>query len=195
MKEPRRCRVSQKFSLALGIDRLYLWIRFFQMKRRIIMKYDHVADHILEMCEKIRSQYFPHLVNAKILFLVNKNKMVRKGNIVLGKMVKPSALVKFLSRNEAPEDGYDYIMLLDSKLLAHCEETDIERVLRHELRHTYFDSDSINNPYKLVDHDFSDFYDEVELNKDDPTWVKRISQTVSLMYDQEKDQKAAGPGL
>jgi len=159
------------------------------------MKYDHVSDHILEMCEKIRSQHFPYLVNAKILFLVNKNKMVRKGNTVLGKMVKPSALVKFLSRNEAPEDGYDYIMLLDSKLLGHCEDTDIERVIRHELRHTFFDSDSITNPYKLVDHDFSDFYDEVELNKDDPTWVKRVSQTVSLMYDQEKDQKAAGPGL
>ncbi len=159
------------------------------------MKYDHVPDHILEMCEKIRSQHFPYLVNAKILFLVNKNKMVRKGNTVLGKMVKPSALIKFLSRNEAPEDGYDYIMLLDSKLLGHCEDTDIERVIRHELRHTFFDSDSINNPYKLVDHDFSDFYDEVDLNKDDPTWVKRVSQTVSLMYDQEKDQKAAGPGL
>ncbi len=153
------------------------------------MKYEHVPDHILGMYERIRSQYFPHLGNAKILFLLNKKKMVRRGNITLGKMVKPSALVKFLSKNDAPEDGYDYIMLLDSKLIAHCEDTDIERVLRHELRHAFFDSDSITNPYKLVDHDFSDFYDEVDLNKDDPAWAKRVSQTVSLMYDQEKDQK------
>jgi hypothetical protein len=159
------------------------------------MKYDHVPDYIIEMYELIRAQHFPHLVNAKILFLTTKNKMTRKGNIVLGKMVKPSPLVKFLSKNEAPEDGYDYIMLLDSKLLAHCEEKDIVRVLRHELRHTFFDSDSINNPYKLVDHDFSDFYDEVDLNKDDPTWAKRVAHTVSLMYDQEKDQKAAGTGF
>jgi hypothetical protein len=153
------------------------------------MKFDHVPEYVLEMYDKIRSNYFPSLANAKILFLVNKKKMVRKGNITLGKIVKPSALVKFLSKNEAPEDGYDYIMLLDSKLIAHCDERDIEKVLRHELRHTFFDSDSINNPYKLVDHDFSDFYAEVELNKEDPTWAQRVSQTVSLMHDQEKDQK------
>ena len=115
--------------------------------------------------------------------------MVNKGNITLSKIVKPSELVKFLSKDEAPEYGYDYIILLDQKLISHCDDTDIKRVLRHELRHTFFDSDSLKNPYKLVDHDFSDFYDEVELNKDDPTWAKRVSQTVSLMYDQEKDEK------
>ena len=153
------------------------------------MKYEHVPEHILEMYEKIRSQHFPHLVNAKILFLINKKKMVHKGNIALGKMVKPSELVKFLSKNEAPEYGYDYIMLLDQKLIAHCDDIDIKRVLRHELRHTFFDSDSIRSPYKLIDHDFSDFYAEVDLNQDDPTWTKRVSQTVSLMYDQEKDEK------
>jgi Putative phage metallopeptidase len=153
------------------------------------MKYDHVPEYILEMYEKIRSQYFPHLANAKILFLVNKKKMVSKGAISLAKIVKPNELVKFLSKNEAPEYGYDYIILLDNKFLSHCEDIDIKRVLRHELRHTFFDSDSLTNPYKLVDHDFSDFYDEVELNKDDPTWAKRVSQTVSLMYDQEKDEK------
>ena len=115
--------------------------------------------------------------------------MISKGTISLAKTVKPNELVKFLSKNEAPEDGYDYIILLDDKFISHCEDTDIKRVLRHELRHTFFDSDSLTNPYKLVDHDFSDFYDEVEFNKDDPTWAKRVSQTVSLMYDQEKDEK------
>ena len=155
------------------------------------MKYEHVPEYIDKIYEQLKGQHFPHLVNAKILFLVNKKKMVQKGNIALGKIMKPSELIRFLSKDEAPEDGYDYIMLLDGKLLAHCEEADIERVLRHELRHTFFDSDSSTNPYKLVDHDFSDFYAEVELNKDDPTWAQRVSQSVSLMYDQEKDQKNA----
>ncbi len=152
------------------------------------MKYEDVPEMIYEMYERLKGQYFPQLANAKILFLINNKKMMKRGSIVLGKMVKPSDLVKYLSRNEAPEDGYDYIMLLDSRLIKHCEESDIERVVRHELRHTFFDSDS-KNPYKLVDHDFSDFYDEVELNKDDPTWAKRVSQTVSLIYHQEKDEK------
>ncbi len=153
------------------------------------MKYEHVSDHVIALYEKIKTQHFPHLTNAKILFLNNKKKMMHRGNIALGKIMKPSDLVKFLSREEAPEDGYDYIMLLDSKMLQHCNDDDIERVLRHELRHTFFDSDSSKNPYKLIDHDFSDFYAEVELNKDDPTWAQRVSQTVSLIYDQEKDEK------
>jgi|WetSurSiteA1Bulk_404760.scaffolds.fasta_scaffold49954_1 hypothetical protein len=157
------------------------------IKRRIMMKYEDVPEIIYEMYGRIVSQHFPYLANAKILFLINKRKMVKKGNIVLGKMVKSTELVKYLSRNEAPEDGYDYIMLLDSKLIMHCEEADIERVIRHELRHIFFDSDS-KSPYKLIDHDFSDFYDEVELNKDDPTWANRVSKTVSLIYHQEKDQ-------
>jgi hypothetical protein len=152
------------------------------------MKYEDVPEMIYEMYERLKGKNFPELANAKILFLINRKKMMKRGSIVLGKMVKPSDLVKYLSRNEAPEDGYDYIMLLDSRLIKHCEESDIERVVRHELRHTFFDSDS-KSPYKLVDHDFSDFYDEVELNKDDPTWAKRVSTTVSLIYHQEKDEK------
>jgi len=152
------------------------------------MKYDDVPESIYEMYENLKVKYFSHLANAKILFLVNKKKMMQRGNVVLGKIVKPNELVRYLSRNEAPEDGYDYIILFDSNLIQHCEELDIERVLRHELRHAFFDSES-KSPYKLIDHDFSDFYDEVELNKDDPSWAKRVSQTVSLIYHQEKDEK------
>ena len=151
-------------------------------------KYEDVPKAIDDLYEKIKSKYIPYLANAKILSLVNKKKMVKKGHVVLGKIVKPSALIKYLSRNEAPDDGYDYIILLDGKLINYCEEMDIERVLRHELRHTFFDSES-NNPYKLIDHDFSDFYDEVELNKDDPTWANRVSKVVFSIYEQEKDQK------
>ena len=151
------------------------------------MKFEEAPETINQLFDKIKNQHFPYLANAKILFLASKKKMMTKGRIVLGKIVKPSALVKYLSRNEAPDDGYDYIMYLDNKLIQHCDENDIERVLRHELRHIYYDSDS-KNPFKLIDHDFSDFYDEVELNKDDPNWANRISRTVSLIYDQEKDQ-------
>src|SRR4030042_307531 len=98
------------------------------------MKYEEVPETIDILFDKIKQQYFPYLANANILFLVSKKKMMKKGRIVLGKIVKPSALVKYLSRNEAPDDGYDYIMYLDNKLIQHCDENDIERVLRHELR-------------------------------------------------------------
>jgi len=122
------------------------------------MKYDDAPDSLYELCTTLIAQHFPHLANAKILLLVSKKKMTLKGNIVLGKIVKPNDLVKYLSRNEAPEDGYDFIILFDSKLVAHCEESDITRVLRHELRHIFFDSES-KIPYSLIDHDFPDFHD------------------------------------
>jgi Putative phage metallopeptidase len=150
------------------------------------MKYDNVPEIIHELYDKLKAQHFPHLANAKVLLLAHKKKMLKAGNLALAKIIKPNDLIKYLSREEAPADGYDYIILFDNKLLQHCEETDIERVLRHELRHTFFDSES-KTPYKLVDHDFSDFYDEVELNKDDPTWAKRLSQTVSLIHAQDAD--------
>lgn len=152
------------------------------------MKYDDAPESLYQMYEDLKGKHFPHLANAKILLLLNKRKMMLKGNIVLGKIVKPSDLLRYLSRNEAPEDGYDFIILFDNKLVMHCEDSDIERVMRHELRHIFFDAES-KNPYHLIDHDFTDFYDEVELNKDDPTWAKRVSQTVSLIYHQEKDDK------
>jgi len=151
------------------------------------MKYAEVPEIIDTLFDKIKKEYFPYLANAKILFLISKKKMMKKGRIVLGKIVKPTDLVRYLSRNEAPDDGYDYILYLDNKLVHHCEETDIERVLRHELRHIFYNSDS-KYPFKLIDHDFSDFYDEVDLNKDDPNWANRVSRTVSLIYEQEKDQ-------
>jgi len=151
------------------------------------MQYEEVPENIDMLYNKVIKEYFPYLANVKMLSLVSKKKMTQKGRIVLGKIVKPSALVKYLSRNEAPDDGYDFIMYLDNKFVNFCDEIDIERVLRHELRHIFYDADS-KNPYKLIDHDFSDFYDEVELNKDDPNWANRVSRTVSLIYEQEKDQ-------
>lgn len=150
------------------------------------MKYDEAPESIEQMLEALKGRHFPHLANAKILLLLSNKKMTKRGSIVLGKIVKPTDLAKYLSRNEAPDDGYDYIILLDRQLVLNCEESDIERALRHELRHTFFDSDS-KAPYQLVDHDFTDFYDEVELNRDDPGWQKRVAQTVALIYHQKKD--------
>lgn len=150
-------------------------------------KYEEAPDNLYEMYTKLRNQHFPDLANAKILLLVSNKKMASKGHIVLGKIVKPNDLARYLSQDVAPEDGYDFIILFDHKLIQHCEASDIERVFRHELRHIYFDSDT--GKYHLIDHDFTDFYDEVELNKDDPTWVKRVAQIVLLIHLQEKDSQ------
>jgi hypothetical protein len=66
-------------------------------------------------------------------------------------------------------------------------ERDRERILRHELRHTYFDIDTEDNPYRLVDHDITDFYAEIELNKDDPRWGQRCAALTADIYEQMKE--------
>lgn len=149
------------------------------------MKYDDVPESVNELFFKLKKEHFPHIANAKILFLAHKKKMMHKGALVMGKIIKPNDLTRYLSRDEAPEEGYDFIILLDNKMLLNCEDKDIERVLRHELRHIFYDPDS-KKPYSLIDHDFSDFHAEVELNKDDPGWAKRLSRAVSFMYHQEE---------
>lgn len=95
------------------------------------MKFEPVTDGVGEMLQRLRQEHFPGLANAKILLLANRKKMQRRGLLCLGRIYKPSELNRYLSRDEAPDDGYDYIILLDGKLLAHGEENDIERVLRH----------------------------------------------------------------
>jgi len=46
------------------------------------MKYEEVPEIIDILFDKIKKQYFPYLANAKILFLVSKKKMMKKGRIV-----------------------------------------------------------------------------------------------------------------
>jgi hypothetical protein len=151
------------------------------------MKYNPAPETLYDLLQRLKAEHFPALANAKFLLLSNPKRMIRKGALVLGRIIKPSELNRYLSQNDAPDDGYDYIILFDAKLIAHCEEKDIERVLRHELRHTFFDAES-TTPYKLVDHDFQDFYAEVELNTDDPGWGQRLARTVALIHEQETDQ-------
>ena len=62
------------------------------------------------------------------------------------------------------------------------------RLLRHELRHTYFDIDAEENPYKLIDHTVNDFYEEIDLNQDDPKWRQKAGTMITDMYEQEKEE-------
>jgi hypothetical protein len=52
-----------------------------------------------------------------------------------------------------------------------------------------------DNPYRLLDHDVSDFYEEQELNRDDPRWKERVASLAETIYEQMKDEaKSRGRG-
>lgn len=154
------------------------------------LRYEEVTDDALRLLDEVQAKHFPELRNAKIIMLFDLKKRTSGGHIVLGRIMKTNDLLRHLTKNEAVAvEGYDYIVTLDKQGWDAIGQEDKIRVLRHELRHTYYDIESEDNPYRLIDHSITDFYEEVDLNKDDPRWRERVATVVGDIYEQIKEDK------
>jgi hypothetical protein len=130
------------------------------------------------------------LKNAKIKALFDIKKRKSGGMLVLARIMKTNDLLRHLTIDEAEAiEGYDYIIALDKTCWENIIRDDKVRILRHELRHAYFDIESEDNPYRLQNHSISDFYEEVEFNKDDPRWRERLAAVVEDIYEQKKEAR------
>lgn len=152
-------------------------------------RYEEVDNSVISALTNVRRRLFPELVNAKIKPLFDLKKRVSGGAVVLARIMLPNELIRHFTADEREgiEDGYDYIIVLDKIAWQSAGDTDRERLLRHELRHTFVDIEA-DSPFKLVDHDVSDFYEEMELNRDDPRWKERVASLTETIYDQMKDE-------
>lgn len=154
------------------------------------LRYEDVTDDVMDMLKEIRNSYFPELKNAKIKMLFDLKKRRSGGMIVLARIVKTNDLLRHLTMDQMEAvEGYDYIITLDKLCWRSIADEDRERILRHELRHTYFDIDAENTPYRLQNHTIADFYEEVENNKADPRWRDRIARLVADIYEQQKEDR------
>jgi hypothetical protein len=154
------------------------------------LRYEEVTDDVRHTFNEVQIKYFPELKNAKIITLFDLKKRQSGGRVVLGRIVKTNDLLRHLTRDEAEAvEGYDYIITLDKQGWDAIADADRVRVLRHELRHAYYDIESEENPFKLIDHSITDFYEEVELNKDDPRWRERVATVVADIYEQLKEDR------
>jgi hypothetical protein len=144
---------------------------------------------VMEMFRRVKSQYFPELKNAKIKVLFDLKKRKSGGQVVIGRIVKANDLIRHLTKNGNAEEGYDFIITLDKKCWDHITDEDRVKILRHEMRHTSYDLESEDNPYKLVDHSILDFYEEVEMNQGDPRWRERVAILTEDIYEQEKEAR------
>jgi hypothetical protein len=155
------------------------------------LRYAEVTADVNRILDEVQTKYFPELRNAKIIMLFDLKKRTSGGRVVLGRIMKTNDLLRHLTKDDSIAiDGVDYIVTLDRQGWDAIQDEDRIRVLRHELRHTYYDIESEDNPYKLIDHSITDFYEEVDLNKDDPRWRERVATLVSDIYEQQKeDQK------
>jgi predicted metallopeptidase len=154
------------------------------------LRYEEPTEELKKLLREIQAKHFPELKNAKIITLFDVKKRTSGGRIVLGRIMKTNDLLRHLTKDEAVAmEGYDYIIALDKEGWNAIGDADRVRVLRHELRHAYYDIDSDSNPYRLLDHSITDFYEEVELNKDDPRWRERVAAVVDDIYEQKKEDR------
>lgn len=161
------------------------------------MRFEDAPEWVIDLMEQVRTEHFPLLARAKIKVVYDLKKRTKQGRQLLGVMQKASEKDRYLTSNETgTEDGYDYIMYLDKRTFEAIEEGDRIRLIRHELRHCDFDMEAKGDPYKIVDHDINEFHAEVELNKDDPGWHRRISLVAESVWDREYTGPVDdGPGL
>ena len=155
------------------------------------LRYEEVTEKALDMLKDVKIRDFSELKNAKIKVLFDLKKRKSGGRIVLGRIMKTNDLIRHLTKDEVEAmEGYDYIITLDKMCWDNITDNDRIRILRHELRHTFFDTESEDDPHKLLSHSISDFYEEVELNRDDPRWRDRIGSLAEGIYEQQKEERA-----
>jgi len=148
-------------------------------------RYEDADFH--EMLHAIRAEHFPALRNAKIKVLYDLKKSVKAGVITLAKIVRPNDLIKHFTKDEARDmNGADYIIVVDKVCWTSIGDEDRARIIRHELQHAYFDIEA-DEPYKLVDHDVTDFHAEIIANQGDPKWRERCASLTSAIYAQMKE--------
>ncbi|MCX5809611.1 MAG: putative metallopeptidase [Proteobacteria bacterium] len=154
------------------------------------LRYEEVNEEVMSVLKEVKSEYFPELKNAKIKVLFDIKKRKAGGMVILARIMKTNDLLRHLTIDEADAmEGYDYIIALDKTCWDSIIRDDKIRIVRHELRHACFDIESEDNPYKLQDHSISDFYEEVEHNKDDPRWRERLATVVEDIYEQKKEAR------
>lgn len=155
-----------------------------------MIRYSDATNDVLELAREIIAEYLPELRNVKIKYLFDLKKRSSGGFSVLARCQRTNDLLKHFTIDESGnEEGYAYIIYVDKLLWDNIERADKVRILRHEFRHIFIDDES-KNPYKLTDHDVSDFREEIELNKDDSRWDQRLESLLVDLYDQQEDMES-----
>lgn len=145
-------------------------------------RYVETPSSVLEIVKQVREEHFPQLENCNIKVLMDSKKKMSGGKIVFAYVKKANQVEKFLTADEIVNNGVDIFMFIDSNIFYNISEGDKVRLIRHELRHIFYDPESTESPYKIIDHDVTDFRVEIELNQDEPMWGERVSEIAAAVY-------------
>jgi hypothetical protein len=148
------------------------------------MRYEDADDTLINVFGEVLENRFPHYGYLNFKLVYDLKRRTSNGNIVLASIELANAKIKFFSQDKKAEDGYDYILFVDKCAWTLASDKDKRRLISHELRHVFIDE--LGRP-KIVGHELEDFYAEIELNKDDPEWVRKLSTLAVDVYEQEKE--------
>lgn len=151
------------------------------------MRYEDADESLVEVYLTVAEKRFPNTcANLNIKLVFDTKKRVRKGKIALASIEVANDKIKYFTKHEIPVDGVDYVLIVDQKAWQLAGEKDRVRLISHELRHVFIDE---NGKHKILPHDIEDFAVEIDLNKDDSDWGRKLVTLVDDVYEQEKELK------
>jgi hypothetical protein len=157
------------------------------------MDYREAPAEVLTLVQTVKERFFGDMVSANIKVLFDTKPKLKSW---LAYISKPSQLVRYLTSNPEigqPEEGWDYILVIDELPWEHYSEDDKMRLIRHELRHCEYnpESEERSKQYGIAKHDYEDFYAEVLLasQENELKWRVRASEVAASVYEDLKEKE------
>ena len=158
-------------------------------------RYEEAPSQVVNQVQTVINSSFPAVRNANISVVFDTKKRSSGGKFVLGRMMRPNDLIRFLTESNLKPEGVDYVLFLDKLTYEAISEDDQVRIIRHELQHCDVDPENEKDPFRLRDHEITDFYDEIKYNEKDPRWLERVGLVAASVHEKDKeDEKAAKDG-
>lgn len=147
------------------------------------MRYEEADEGLVSVFLDTLEKHFSSLQHLKFKLVFDLKRRVKNGAIVLANIEIPGPKLRYFTQDEVATEGYDLILFVDKKAWELSGENTRPSLIRHELRHVFIDE---KGAVKLVGHEIEDFYAEIELNKDDPEWRRKLANITHDVYEQER---------
>ncbi len=146
-------------------------------------RYEECSENLVEVFMDVVEKRFPNCQNLKFKLIFDTKKRIKAGKLTLASVELASEKIKFFSKDNVAVEGYDYILIVDRKAWELAKSADKARLISHEFKHVFIDD---KGGCKIIGHEIEDFYSEIENNKDDPEWARKLATLTIDVYDQEK---------
>ena len=149
-------------------------------------RFEDVTNVEQNLLDEVIKEGFPSLINARFLFFFDNKKRKSKGKYVIGRIKKLNEEQRAMTIDNNGIE-YNYAIFLDKYVWQNLDDKDKTRMIRRLLCHCELDLEA-NDPYKIQDPEISDWYSEIEYNKDDPRWMERVGLIAENLYDNDTEE-------